>query len=60
MKQEDVLYRLRTAKVGLSAYDIGCSLNTLNALHRKGLVTKKEFLGSMFSPRTSIIYKVVQ
>ena len=53
-KQEEIYEKLTTKPQ--SAYEIGCSIATLNALVAKGLVTKKTNIGSMFSPRTNIYF----
>ena len=42
----------------LSAYDLQCSLSTLYALRRKGLVTSKG--DGIFSPRTDIEWAAVK
>lgn len=43
-----------------TAYDVGCSLSTLNALVKKGLADKKtDNIGYMFSPRISNHYKLI-
>ena len=42
------------------AYDVGCGLNTLEALERKGIVEKKTKFGYLFFPRINIQYKLKQ
>ena len=41
-----------------SSYEIQMSRNILNSLVRKGILIKRSRLGSMFSPRTNIDYKL--
>lgn len=40
-----------------SSYELGISLNTLQALEKRGLIRSKHNLGSMFSPRTAILWR---
>jgi hypothetical protein len=40
-----------------SAYQLQESMGTLNSLCSKGLVTKKQGLGSLAFPRTGIMYR---
>ena len=42
-----------------SSYDLQIGLNTLNALHDKGVVKKRGGLGSIWSPQTNIHYKLI-
>ena len=42
-----------------SAYDVDCSLATLNALVTKGYARSKHTVGSMAFPRNSILFKKV-
>lgn len=44
----------------LSAFGMHCSLGTLRALERKGLVTHKRGLVSLFSPRTDIRWSLTE
>ncbi len=54
--QERTLAKLSETE-GRSAYEIGESLGTLNALSLKGLVfAHRGGLGSCFSPRTSFMF----
>ena len=48
-------------EVGMTycAYDLGVSVRTLDALVKRGLLTKKMGLGSMFAPRIEIGYSKV-
>lgn len=41
-----------------SAYDVQASLATLNALRKRGLLQRQSGLGALFSPRTSIEYRI--
>jgi len=41
-----------------SAYDLRCSVATLNALGNKGIVETKRLLGSYYFPRTNIEYRL--
>ncbi len=43
-----------------TAYDVQCSLSTLDALTNKGLLEKKMRLGSFFCPRTNIDYRLAK
>lgn len=40
-----------------SAYELGVSIATLNALHRKNLVERRSDIGASFSPRTAVEYR---
>jgi len=55
--QQDALSRLSDTE-WRSAYDLQCSLSTLNALVSKGEAIKRHNLGSSFSPRTCIEFKI--
>lgn len=54
--QKEVLQRLGTEYK--CAYELKASMATLDALEKKGLATSKSGLGAIFSPRTSIEYKL--
>lgn len=41
-----------------SAYELRENLNTLNGLHKRGLVISKGMLGSYFFPRTNLLWKL--
>lgn len=41
-----------------SAYELGENLNTLNGLHKRGVVISKGMLGSYFFPRTNLLWKL--
>jgi len=43
-----------------SAYDLGESLSTLNALVKMGLAEKRSELGSMAFPRSSIFFRWIK
>lgn len=40
-----------------SSYELGVSIATLNALHRKNLVERRADIGAFYSPRTSVEFK---
>lgn len=56
--QKDVLDKMALGKV-YCAYDLGVSVRTLDALVRRGRLTKSIKLGSMYSPRVSIGYSKI-
>ena len=43
-----------------SAYNLQCSISTLNALHKAGLVEGRCDSGYLHSPRTSIMYRRIK
>ena len=43
-----------------SAYDLGESISTLDALVKKGYLTREAGLGAIYSPRVNIMYKLVK
>ena len=47
-------------KIGFSAYDIGASIATMNALRKKGLVIAKHDIGSFSWPRSCIRYRFTE
>jgi hypothetical protein len=56
-KQKEVLEKMKPEQ-WYCAYDLRCSLATLDALKRRGLVEAKSGLGAGFSPRTEIKWKI--
>lgn len=56
-EQDRVIRELMKSKEWMNAFNLHTTLNTLYALNNKGLVTYKQGLGSMFSPRTEIEFK---
>jgi hypothetical protein len=56
--QTEILDKMPKGKE-LSAYDLQCSLATLNALYHKGYVSRTSRSGSMFCPRTGITFQKV-
>jgi hypothetical protein len=56
--KQRVVYNLLKVKNWQSAYDLQCSLGTLRALERKGLVESKSELGSLFMPRIMFKFKI--
>lgn len=57
-KQFEILNKMTKGKK-LSAYDLQCSISTLNALSHKGYVLRTSGLGSMYCPRTGIKFQKV-
>jgi len=51
--QEKVLAKMEPGK-WYSAYNLQCSLATLEALHKKDILKRKSSLGSMAFPRNEI------
>ena len=43
-----------------SAYDLGESTSTLDALVNKGYLTREAGLGAIYSPRVNVKYKLVK
>jgi len=41
-----------------SAYELNENLNTLNSLHKRGIVVCNALQGSYFFPRTNIVWKL--
>ena len=41
-----------------TAYELRENLNTLNALHVRGLVISKGMFGCYFTPRTALLWKL--
>jgi len=58
--QERALVKLLDYPNGESAYGLDESLSTLQALAKKGLLKKVAGLGSMWSPRTNIEFRLSQ
>lgn len=58
--QERVLVKLLDYPHGESAYGLDESLSTLQALAKKGLLKKNAGLGSLWSPRTNIEFRLSQ
>jgi len=56
--QFKVVSRMKSCK-WLSAYQLKCSMATLNSLATKGIVEKNTPLGSMFCPQTNIQYRLL-
>ena len=55
--QEKALSKMESGKE-YSCYNLQESITTMDALVRKKLVSKREEIGSMWSPRTSIMFKI--
>jgi hypothetical protein len=53
-----IVYNLLKAKNWQSAYDLQCSLGTLRALERKGLIESKSDTGYLFMPRIMIKFRI--
>lgn len=43
-----------------SAYDLQCSIATLQALWQKGFVRQKTILGAIFSPRVNVTFQRIE
>ncbi len=46
-------------EIWYSAYDLQVGVNTLNALHSKGVVNKQTHPGYIWSPRTSLQFRLI-
>lgn len=57
-KQAEILDKMVKGKE-LTAYDLQCSISTLNALFHKGYVSRTSGSGFLFSPRTGITFQRV-
>lgn len=55
-KQQQALDSM-TAGQWTCAYDLNCSLSTLEQLNRKGLIQRQSGVGGHFSPRTHILFR---
>lgn len=51
-----VIYARMHPGAKYSAYDLGCSLATLDAMARKGYIRRSAGLGALAFPRNSILY----
>ena len=58
IKQELIFDKMKP-RTWQSAYDLQCSLATLNALWKKGLLERKDCIGSYFFPRNNIVFRRV-
>ena len=56
--QIGVLANLRHIEEPACAYELRCSMATLYGLFSRGLVSRKDELGSLFSPRTNVIWEL--
>ncbi len=57
--QRDVLRKMEFGKA-YTAYDLQCSLSTLRSLDKRDIVTERQGLGALFSPRTAITFQLTQ
>jgi hypothetical protein len=61
VSQRRALAKLLAFRGGdVSAYELGESLASLDALARRGLAARRSGLGSMFSPRTNIDFRITE